>query len=233
MEENRPNYYAIIPANVRYDEDLKDKAKLLYGEITCLSNEYGCCFASNKYFANLYKVSTTTISLLIKNLIDRGYITSQIVYKEGSKEILNRYLKISKEGYLNIFKEGIKENLKDNNTSINNTSINNIYNNNNKNFKKPNLDEVKEYCKERKNNINAEQFIDYYESKGWMIGKNKMKDWKAAIRTWERNKTFTKEEKDVPEWFDKEFTKKENKEELKITEEDLKVFDDFLSEYAK
>ena len=49
-----PNYYAIIPSNVRYS-DLKPNAKLLYGEITALSNKHGFCFASNKYFANLYK----------------------------------------------------------------------------------------------------------------------------------------------------------------------------------
>lgn len=57
-----------------------------------------------------------------------------------------------------------------------------------KKFKKPTLDEVKEYCLERCNNIKAEQFIDYYEANGWKVGKNSMKDWKASIRTWERNK---------------------------------------------
>lgn len=122
--KEKPSYYAIIPASVRYDENLKDKAKLLYGEITTLSDRNGYCYASNKYFAELYNVSTTTISLLIKDLIDNGYIESKLIYKEGSKEILNRYLKIIKEGYLRNLKEGIKENLKDNNTSINNTSIN-------------------------------------------------------------------------------------------------------------
>ena len=107
-----PSYYAIIPADVRYDNKLKDKAKLLYGEIVALSDKKGYCYASNKYFADLYKVSITTISLLIKNLIDSGYLNSEIIYKEGTKEILNRYLKI--------LKDPIKENLKENNTSINN-----------------------------------------------------------------------------------------------------------------
>lgn len=50
----------------------------------------------------------------------------------------------------------------------------------------PSFDEVKEYCTTRNNNVDAEKFIDFYSSKGWMIGKNKMKDWKAAVRTWER-----------------------------------------------
>ena len=122
------NYYAIIPANVRYDKNLKDKAKLLYGEITSLSNKDGYCWATNRYFADLYDVSTTTISTLIKNLIDRGYIKSQIIYKEGTKEILNRYL--SAVNY------PIKENLKENNINIINKKekerdeIINFYNNN-------------------------------------------------------------------------------------------------------
>ena len=53
-------------------------------------------------------------------------------------------------------------------------------------FTPPSVDDVRTYCKERGNNIDAEQFVDYYESKGWMIGKNKMKDWKAAVRNWAR-----------------------------------------------
>jgi uncharacterized phage protein (TIGR02220 family) len=120
------NYYAIIPANVRYDPNLKDKAKLLYGEITALCNEKGYCWATNDYFANLYGVSKTTISLLIKNLIESGYINSQIIYKEGTKEILNRYLSIVKDPIKENLNTPIKENLKDNNTSFNNTS-NNTY----------------------------------------------------------------------------------------------------------
>lgn len=55
-----------------------------------------------------------------------------------------------------------------------------------KNFIKPTLEEVNQYCLERKNNIDPENFIDYYNSNGWKVGKNQMKDWKAAIRTWER-----------------------------------------------
>ena len=56
-----------------------------------------------------------------------------------------------------------------------------------KRFEKPTLEQVQAYCRERKNNVNAERFVDYYESNGWKVGKNAMKDWKAAVRTWERN----------------------------------------------
>lgn len=121
--ENK-SYYAIIPANVRYDENLKDKAKLLYGEITALCNERGYCWATNEYFARLYKVNKTTISKLIKNLIDRGYIKSQIIYKEGSKEIDKRYLLLAQEGIDQNDNRGIDQKSKENNTYINITNNN-------------------------------------------------------------------------------------------------------------
>ena len=55
-----------------------------------------------------------------------------------------------------------------------------------KQFIPPTLEEVEAYCKERGNNINPQSFVDFYSSKGWMVGKNKMKDWKACVRTWEQ-----------------------------------------------
>ena len=57
-----------------------------------------------------------------------------------------------------------------------------------KKFTPPTLEEVETYCKERNNTVDAETFINFYESKGWFVGKNKMKDWKAAVRTWEKNR---------------------------------------------
>ena len=73
-----------------------------------------------------------------------------------------------------------------------------------KRFYPPTLDEVKQYCEERNNNIDPMAFIDFYSSKGWMIGKNRMKDWKAAVRTWERKrKEESKTESSVyDEWRD-------------------------------
>ena len=60
-----------------------------------------------------------------------------------------------------------------------------------KQFKIPTVDEIASYCQERNNSVDAQRFFDYYESKGWYVGKNKMKDWKAAVRTWERQDTPT------------------------------------------
>ena len=58
-----------------------------------------------------------------------------------------------------------------------------------KRFAPPSVDEVRAYCAERNNGIDPQSFVDFYESKGWMVGKNHMRDWKAAVRTWERNRT--------------------------------------------
>lgn len=188
----QPNYYAIIPANVRYDSDLTPNAKLLYGEITALCDKNGCCWATNSYFANLYDLSQISISRLIKNLKDKGYIEVEISYIDGTNGIDKRYIQICKEGINKNDNTPINKNVKENNTSINNTSITKEINNNKllftkKSFKKPTLEEVKQYCLERKNNINPEKFVDYYESIGWKVGRNTMKDWKAAVRTWEKN----------------------------------------------
>ena len=75
---NKPNYYAIIPANVRYDKDLSPNAKLLYGEITALSNAEGFCWATNAYFAGLYGMSTRHTSRMISQLNDKGFIVVEI-----------------------------------------------------------------------------------------------------------------------------------------------------------
>ncbi|MBQ6628539.1 MAG: hypothetical protein IJI98_11050 [Methanosphaera sp.] len=93
-------------------------------------------------------------------------------------------------------------------------------------FKKPTLEEVEEYCRERNNNVDAETFINFYESKGWFVGKNKMKDWKACVRTWEKKSKhiIAKEEKTVPDWFEQQLENQEpTKEEQREMEEALNI----------
>ena len=83
-----------------------------------------------------------------------------------------------------------------------------------KRFEKPTLSEIEQYCIERKNNVNAEHFFDYYESNGWKVGKNSMKDWKAAVRTWERSE------------YRKPNSKKNSKEDA------INVVKELMNEYA-
>mgnify|MGYP003648936012 CR=1 FL=1 len=176
----KPNYYAIIPAEVRYSKKLTPNAKLLYAEITALCNMNGKCTASTDYFCRLYEVSRGSIQNWLKMLEDNGYITRAVKYRQGSKEILSRSIKLLDKGSIKICTD---------NTNINITNTNLTDSNKKAFFKKPKLDEVKDYCILRKNNIDAEAFMDFYQSKDWMIGKNKMKDWKACVRTWEKKET--------------------------------------------
>lgn len=133
MTKEKPSYYAIIPANVRYDNRLSDSEKMLYGEITALSNKTGECWASNKYFAELYDKSVVTISRRISRLESFGYIKKRLVYRENSKEIEKRVLTILNTPIINsdstpIIKNDntpIIKNDKDNITRINTTSNNN------------------------------------------------------------------------------------------------------------
>ena len=132
--ELKPNYFAIIPANVRYDNDISPNAKLLYGEITSLCNKYGYCWASNNYFANLYKLSDRSIRLLIKQLKDKKYIDIEIIDKQSRKIYIDitRYEK----NFL-----GVGKNFPT--TPEKNFTHNNKYNN-----KINNIKEIKENIKE-------------------------------------------------------------------------------------
>lgn len=82
----------------------------------------------------------------------------------------------------------------------------NVNNNNIGRFTPPDVDEVQAYCYERRNNVDAQAFVDFYSSKGWMVGKNKMKDWKAAVRTWERNRNQNSSQQ-KPNQRDEQFSK--------------------------
>lgn len=75
-------------------------------------------------------------------------------------------------------------------------------------FEKPTIEKIQEYCIERNNGINAEAFYDFYESKNWYVGKNKMSDWKACVRTWERR--ANKHEEPIPSWFNQEIKEEDN-----------------------
>ncbi|HDC9186277.1 TPA: helix-turn-helix domain-containing protein [Staphylococcus aureus] len=128
----QPSYYSIITANVRYDNRLTDSEKLLFAEITSLSNKYGYCTASNGYFATLYNVVKETISRRISNLTKFGYLKIEII-KEGN-EVKQRKMYPLTQSSIPIdakINTPIDANVKENNTSINITRLNNTSINNN------------------------------------------------------------------------------------------------------
>lgn len=139
MSNNEPGYYAIIPANVRYDSKLPANAKLLYGEITALCNKEGYCWATNDYFAELYNTTDKTISRWIKHLKDRELIECKLKtfrYEDGTIKKI-RYIILDKNATLVLDKiildhtdknvlNHMDKNVQYNNTNSNNTLSNNL-----------------------------------------------------------------------------------------------------------
>ena len=164
----KPNYYGILPANVRYDKELKPMEKILFTEISSLTSKEGYCYAKNSYFADLYDVHKNTVGNWINNLVKRGYLKSVIIYEKGTKNIQERRLYITTptsekvdtpvnkkndtyqrkdlEGINEKIDTPINEKIEDNNTSINNTSL--LLNNNNNIYVK---NEFSRVCEEIKN----------------------------------------------------------------------------------
>lgn len=130
---DQPSYYSIITANVRYDNRLTDSEKLLFAEITSLSNKYGYCTASNNYFAKLYQVVKETISRRISKLQSLGYLKVELV-KQGNEVKQRKIYPMTQSSSPidvkintpidNSVNTPIDAKVKENNTRFNNTSIN-------------------------------------------------------------------------------------------------------------
>lgn len=237
MNEERPNYYAIIPAKIRYDSELKPNEKLLYGEITALTNKNGECWANNSYFANLYNVHINTASQWIQHLKDKGYIDTEITYKFNTKEVDKRVIKINGqpinknidtyipkngEGINKKIETPLNKNVEDNNTSINNTRLikRNIKE---KYFENEYLNnlfyEFLEFRKKLKA-INSDKAINLLlnklnqyddQTKISMINQSIENSWKSVFPI--KKKFENKREDKLPEWFDKELEVKEMSED--------------------
>ena len=184
MKEN-PNYYAILSAEVRYDNRLRPNVKLLYAEITALCNTTGQCFASNRYFSELYGKSKGSISGWISELVKYGYVKIEYTYKTGTKEIEYRYIKILKGGISESEHPLLKKTLKNNNTSINNISTNINISNRYESF----IFEIMSFDYDK--NI-LEGFIDYWTEPNKSNTKMKFelqKTWSTNLRlkNWAKN----------------------------------------------
>lgn len=116
-----PNYYAILTADVRYDEELCPMEKILYSEISALSNRNGYCNATNKYFVELYKSHKDTVSRWINNLKKQGHVKIEMIYK-NKRVIERRIYPIGKNAdrYRQNCRGGIGKNAEENIININN-----------------------------------------------------------------------------------------------------------------
>ena len=193
----QPSYFAIIPADVRYS-DISANAKLMYGEITALANKTGVCYATNLYFANLYDVSNLSITRWVGELRRAGFVDVEIIYKKGTKIIQARHIRLRHQPSSADAEPTIKNDStpyqKRHDPTIKNDRVVKktrlIINNN-----IPDRSQVVEYVKGRVEKICVDTFMDYYKSNGWKVGKNNMRDWKAAVRNWEKRQKERNDEK--------------------------------------
>lgn len=164
---------------------LKGNELLIYAIIYGFSQAEQQTFSGSlQYLADWTNSTRQGVMKNLKSLLDKGLIEKKDININGVK--FCEYCTTELQGVYNKVYRGVQQSLH-NNINIDNTN-NNINNNiSGKRFKPPTVDEVKAYCIERQNNVDAARFIDYYTANGWKVGKNTMKDWKAAVRTWERN----------------------------------------------
>ncbi|QBO35411.1 alpha/beta hydrolase [Periweissella cryptocerci] len=112
MKIEQPNYYAVIPANIRYDNRLKANEKLLYAEISALVGKQGFAWPSNTYLSELYGVSTRSVTSWLGHLEKLGYIKIKLIYKSGTKEVERRLIYLAEtvqEPYGNSFQGVVKK----------------------------------------------------------------------------------------------------------------------------
>ena len=203
---NKTKDFTVMSNTHLRDKTLSLKAKGLLSQMLSLPDEWDFSMAGLKA---INPDGISSVETALKELREKGYLRITKTYPDkmngGRIEyIYDIYEKpfqyhenlpeekqvVEKQGvdFLGVENPG-QYNTKESNTkksSIKESSIE-YREKPQKRFSKPTIEEVQAYCLERKNGINAKRFVDYYESKGWLVGKTPMKDWRAAVRTWESN----------------------------------------------
>lgn len=172
-----------------------DKNILFDGSLITISR--GQYMTSIRKLSSTWKWSTTKVKHFLELLENDSMITK----KSDSKKTLITIVNYEVYQGDTTDKNTLKSQSSDTEVTQKILNKNNNNDKNDKNIRKdipkgiskrkifipPTIDEIAEYCRERNNHVSPEKFFDFYESKGWMVGKNKMKDWKAAVRTWENH----------------------------------------------
>ena len=189
---------------------LKGNSLLVYAIIYGFSQEEGQWFrGSLQYLADWTSSSKFGVSKNLKALVEAGHLEKEDSIINGVKFCSYRTTKLdggmqqSCMGHTTKLVGGMQQSCTNN---LLDNSKDNLVNKKGvpdkpaprPSFVKPTLEEIRAYCQERKNNVDPQRFLDYYESNGWKVGRNPMKDWKATVRTWERNSFAAKPEKPKP-----------------------------------
>lgn len=182
-------WYITIQQEMR-DLGLKGNELIVFAFINGYSQEgQGCYYGSLAYLQGVCGISSRKTAITcLKSLVSKGLLIKAEEYRNGVKYV--SYSVCEKITHpVQKLHTGCAE-ITHNNKDIN---INNTLSNKAERFAKPSLDAIRDYCRERGNGVDADQFYNFYESNGWKVGRNPMKDWKAAVRTWE------KREKEIPQ----------------------------------
>lgn len=217
---NKNKDYVVMSKYHLKEKNMSLKAKGLLSEMLSLPDNWDYSVLG---LSNICIESPSTINSILKELEEFGYLERKQL--RDTKGIFTGY-------EYNIYEKPYTKNpytdypYTENCIQLNNNKLNNKELNNNKeknikkrNFIKPSIEEIQQYCLERKNNIDYQRFYDYYETNGWVQGKTRkpIKDWKACIRTWERNNNSSK-----PNWFNQDIQKEEmSKEEIEKLRKEL------------
>ena len=170
-----------IPIEIWQDKSLSWNEKILLMEIDSFTSKGHECYISNEYIADLLGVTERSASRLLSHLLESGLI--RVVKFDGRKRYVESAI-CFQAGWTQMSMQGGQSvPHTDNNEYINNNTLSNKGGHR---FQKPSLEEIRSYCQERGNKVDPEQFYNFYESKGWVVGKSPMKDWRASVRTWEK-----------------------------------------------
>jgi len=198
-----------IPIEIWQDKSLSWNEKILLMEIDSFTAKGHECYISNEYIADLLGVTERSASRLLSHLLESGYI--RMVKFDGRKRYVESTISFQAE-WTQMSMQGGQSCPHTDNTEYININNNSLYIKGSSRFQKPTLEDIRQYCQEKELNVDAEQFYNFYESKGWVVGKSPMKNWRAAVCTW------SKREKEIPQR--KRATRQES-----VFEHNLKVMD--------
>ena len=174
-----------VPAEIWEDTNLTWNEKVVLMEIDSFTAAGKDCFISDSYIGNLIGVTERTARRILSKLINQGYVKKTCF--DGRTRYIESTItdRIVRAEWTKMSGQTGHE-CPDTINNITNTNLQEkekIYKK--ERFEKPTVSEVKAYCEERRNNIDPQAFVDFYDSKGWKVGNTPMRDWKAAVRTWE------------------------------------------------
>ena len=169
-----------IPIEIWQNRSLSWNEKILLMEIDSFTAKDRECYISNEYIAELLGVSVSWASKCLSHLLELGLV--RVVKFDGRKRYVESTIQFKADLNESSMQDGTKVPYTNNNEYINNN--NSLYKKGSSRFQKPTIEEIRQYCLEKGYKVDAEQFFNFYESKGWLIGKSPMKNWRAAVATW-------------------------------------------------